>query len=206
MATILLAIGDQALKDACRAQLEAAGHAPLLLDRPLASLSLADKVKWDAACLDGSMLGRGALSVLKTNGAPAPVIGLGVDAPGLRAWIPLPLVAERLLDVIDEANDGGRTIGARSFSLDQVNRVVSTRTGEVTLTRTELRLLEVLHERQPADVPLVEVLSAVWGFTEGRGASELVRAHVRNLRAKLAQVGLVDVVRSRRGHGYAFVG
>jgi DNA-binding response OmpR family regulator len=52
-------------------------------------------------------------------------------------------------------------------------------------------------------VPLSDVLTAVWGTTEGQGTSELVRAHVRNLRVKLREIGLVDIVRSRRGRGYA---
>jgi hypothetical protein len=32
-----------------------------------------------------------------------------------------------------------------------------------------------------------------------------VRAQVRNLRRKLAEIGLPDAVRSRRGHGYSLV-
>ena len=75
----------------------------------------------------------------------------------------------------------------------------------MVLTRTELRLLEVLMQARPREVSVPDALRAVWGFTEGRATAELVRAHVRNLRLKLGQIGLGDAVRSRRGRGYALV-
>ena len=203
MATILLAIGDTALREACVAQLEAAGHAPVLLDRPLAALTLARRVDWDAACVDASQLGRGSLGLLQATSL-APIIGLGIEDAALQASIALPLVAERLLSKLEELTGGGETqLQAGALRLDRGRRLALSYGREVTLTRTEFRLLEVLFEHQPGEVGLLEVLSSVWGYTEGRGTSELVRAHVRNLRAKLAEIGLPDAVRSRRGRGYA---
>jgi DNA-binding response OmpR family regulator len=205
MATILLAIGSSSLRDACQAQLEAAGHAPVLLDRPLASLDLSQRVVWDVACLDDTDLGRAALRVL-TQATVAPVIGLGLEDGALSMSIALPLVARDLLGAIDKATaPEGKVWQVGTLKLDPARRLASVEGREITLTRTEFRLLEVLFERQPSDVSLAEVLMAVWGFTEGRSTSELVRTHIRNLRAKLVQIGLVDAVRSRRGRGYALV-
>jgi two-component system catabolic regulation response regulator CreB len=73
----------------------------------------------------------------------------------------------------------------------------------VPLTRIEYRLLETLYEHRPEDVSLQSLLIGVWGTTEGMGTAELVRTHVRNLRQKLAQLGLPDAIRSHRGRGYA---
>jgi DNA-binding response OmpR family regulator len=203
LATVLLALGDSSLQQACLAQLEAAGHAPVLLPRPLAALTLARRVSWDAACVDGSETGRAALRLLPASSA-APVLGLGVEDAALRASIELPVAAERLLSALEEmlaGADAGLRAGA--LRLDRGRRLALSAGREVALTRTEFRLLEVLFERQPGEVSLIDVLSSVWGYTEGRGTSELVRAHVRNLRAKLAEIGLPDAVRSRRGRGYA---
>ncbi len=205
MATVLLAIGDGALRAACLAQLEAAGHAPLLLDRPLALLTLAPKLGWDVVCLDASRLGRETLKTLSDDGlARGPIVGIGLETEGLQASIALPLAAERLLSTL--AGLLAPTEVERpsaSLRLDADRRMALANDVEVALTRTEFRLLTLLLGEQPRDVSLPEVLRGVWGFTEGRGTSELVRAHVRNLRTKLAQIGLPDAVRSRRGRGYA---
>jgi DNA-binding response OmpR family regulator len=74
---------------------------------------------------------------------------------------------------------------------------------QVLLTRIEFRLLEALRAQDPGDVSLEQLLQDVWGTTEGVGAAELVRTHVRNLRQKLAQIGLPDAIHSHRGRGYA---
>ena len=202
MATILLAVGDPALRAACIAQLEAAGHAPVLLDRPLATLTLGHKLAWDVVCVDATKLGRGALRLLGAD-ERAPVLGLGLEDDALRASIALPLVGERLLATLTELTTAGGRVQTGVLQLNRGRRLAVSSGHEVALTRTEFRLLEVLFERQPGEVGLVEVLQAVWGLPEGRGTSELVRAHVRNLRVKLAKIGLPDAVRSRRGRGYA---
>jgi DNA-binding response OmpR family regulator len=46
-------------------------------------------------------------------------------------------------------------------------------------------------------------MEALWGAGDWSRNLSLLRAHMRNLRLKLAQVGLANAVRSRRGKGYA---
>jgi DNA-binding response OmpR family regulator len=48
-----------------------------------------------------------------------------------------------------------------------------------------------------------DLIRLVWGYEheDEASASELVRSHIRNLRTRLAEIGLADIVRSRRG-GY----
>jgi len=208
MATILLAVADPSLRDACIAQLEAAGHASLRLDRPLASLVLSRTVIWDATCVDSSDLGVETLRTLAGASQPVtPVVGLGLEESALTASIPLPLVEQRLLSTISEVTSLVHGPASRAkperLRLDPERRLAVSQGLEVALTRTEFLLLDVLYERRPREVGLMEVLQTVWGFTEGRGTSELVRSHVRNLRLKLAKIGLPDAVQSRRGRGYA---
>ncbi len=56
------------------------------------------------------------------------------------------------------------------------------------LTPTEFRLLLYLAERKGSIVSREELLEKVWEFYPGTGSAELVRSHIRNLRAKLRPI------------------
>ncbi|MFQ5827056.1 MAG: response regulator transcription factor [Dehalococcoidia bacterium] len=58
---------------------------------------------------------------------------------------------------------------------------------KVHLTPTEFDLLYCLMEHVGAVVPHDSLLLDVWGYKSGTGDPELVRAHIKNLRSKLAQ-------------------
>jgi len=204
MAVILLVIGDNLLREPCVRYLAHLGYGVIPIERPLAVLGLGAKVRWDIALLDDSPLGREALAALSLERGDAKFIGVGFSDERLQATLPRPVDGQAVADAI-EALLGARAPGPLSLSLDAVRRTAAANGREVALTRTEFRLLEVLLEFQPREVPLLELLQSVWGFTEGRGTSELVRAHVRNLRLKLDHIGLADAIRSRRGRGYALV-
>jgi len=202
MNTMLLALGHDALRGTCRRFLEHRGYCVLHIDRPLAVLSVSATVRWDVALLDNSPLGRGALEALSLSKRGL-LVGLGFEDERLSATLLLPLEAESLastLEALIYANVKGE--GAE-LMLNPLRRVASRGGREVFLTRIEFRLLQLLHDRRPADVTLAEVLIAIWGSTEGQGTSELVRAHLRNLRRKLLEIGLTDAIRSRRGRGYS---
>lgn len=73
----------------------------------------------------------------------------------------------------------------------------------VQLTSTEFRLLEYLIDHLGQVVSAEELLRAVWDYPPGTGDRNLVRAHVSNLRGKLASVnGGTPVVKTVFGHGY----
>jgi DNA-binding response OmpR family regulator len=205
LATVLLAIGDGSLRETCSTQLEAAGHSPLRLERSLALRLLSRTVIWDAVCVDASKLGNEALKALVGAGwAETPVVGLGCKEPGVTASIPLPLDPERLLAALQRLRPGnGVHASGCALRLDRSRRLAVSGERAAALTRTEFLLLEVLYERRPREVAAVDILQAVWGSMEGRSTSELIRAHVRNLRRKLLQIGMEDAVQSRRGRGYA---
>ena len=206
MAAVLFAIGDERLRGACARQMEQAGHSVVPVARALEVLVVADLLRWDAAIVDRSSLGQDALDVLALNDAGRPILGLDLEDSRLTARVPLPLEAGALTAALAGISGGGPAAPTQGrLHLDAARRLAAAGGREVALTRTEFRLLQLLQERHPGDVPLLEVLAAVWGFTEGRGTSELVRAHVRNLRRKLSEIGLSDAVRSRRGRGYALV-
>jgi DNA-binding response OmpR family regulator len=196
MTTVLLAMGDNTLRNACKNELHAAGHATLVLDRPLAALSLAAKVSWDVLLVDDTSFGRDAV---RTAGSGGRVLSIGATLAGVHETLPLPLQSGRLLSALARSEASRRP----GLTLDATRRVARVNGSEAPLTRIEYRLLEALYEHRPDDMTLDRLLQDVWGSTEGMGTAELVRTHIRNLRLKLSQLGLPDAIRSHRGRGYA---
>ena len=207
MATVLLALGRDPLREACRQFLAEAGHAAVVAERPLAVLTLASNVGCVAACVDDSALGRGALTAIAECERPMPVIGVGLSGAGVATSLRLPLVGDDLVSALDQvtarAGGGARLRHAGGLTLDRGRRTAAAGGREVALTRTQLRILEVLIDHRPREAPTPELLRLVWGYGDGEAETELVRSHVRNLRSRLADLGLADAIRARRGRGYA---
>jgi len=204
MSIVILAVDRLALRIACEQGVRMAGHIAVNVDESLVASSMLTELAWDALVVDDSELGHTAWAVAHELRACAPVVGLGLTDGNLTAAIDLPLSADRLAEVLHEVlrtNAQGAEI--TFLHLDIARRVAVYDGREVELTRTELRLLQKLLSSHPSDVSIPEILQSVWGFTEGRGTAELVRAHIRNLRLKLLEIGLPDAIRSRRGVGYA---
>ena len=77
MTTVLLALGDPDLRDACLSHFDSAGIASLVVQRPLAAITLASKVGWDTVLVDATPLGRETLAILPPRDSHATVISLG---------------------------------------------------------------------------------------------------------------------------------
>ncbi len=75
----------------------------------------------------------------------------------------------------------------------------------VHLTPTEFRLVVYLARCPGQPVAFADLLAHVWQYPEGTASVEVIRAHVRNLRAKLRAAGMpVDLIRTHRRVGYSF--
>lgn len=75
--------------------------------------------------------------------------------------------------------------------------------GDVRLTPIEFRLLRYLMEQPNEVVSTDELLEKVWGYAPETAGPEIVRAHVRNLRAKIRLAGFdAGIIRTLPGHGY----
>ena len=205
--TVILAIEAPALREVCRQRLRSEGHVAIALDRPLALLTLPRTLNYDLVCVDGRLRRR----------RPRPA---GRARPVARAG-PRPRPRARRRDCQPASAAGPRALPPRHrrdrekarrdrsqharIEIDSGRRLVRANGREVDLTPTQCRLLELLYERRPREASTEEILETVWGFTDALGGGDLVRSHVRNLRAKLAAIGLADSVVSRRGRGYALV-
>ncbi|MCC6612156.1 MAG: response regulator transcription factor [Anaerolineae bacterium] len=72
----------------------------------------------------------------------------------------------------------------------------------IQLTSTEHRLLRYLMEHPNQALSPSHLLQAVWEYPPNTGDPDLVRAHVRNLRAKIERDGARKYVRTIHGVGY----
>lgn len=103
------------------------------------------------------------------------------------------------------AVDAGKTLSVAGLRLDRGLFTLTAEDGSVTLTPTEFRLLEYLMERPGTVITADELLEKVWGFYPRTGSGDIVRSHMRNLRAKLRKVcGRREVIRTLPRRGYRF--
>jgi len=196
MATVLLAIGDSELRQLCQGQLERAGHDVLFARRPLQTLGIADKLRVHVLLVDDTSLGRDTASV----SLGMRVFGLGLDHPRVQERVDLPVTGPEVVGIVEKLAPA--TPVDASLSLEPSRRVARANGREVALTRSEYQLLDALLSRRGSIVLLEEAMETLWGAGDWSRNLTLLRAHMRNLRLKLAQVGLANVVRSRRGKGY----
>ena len=196
MATLLLAVAGRPLASLVQRCLEQAGHTTVTVRRPLAILTEAKRTAWHVVVIDGSALGRDALVVL--GGVDdTPIIGLGFQDLRLTRSLALPLDVASLTEAVETLTG----LGGPGLVLRPEQRIAQANGREVRLTDTEFRLLETLMARRPDAVPIDGVMTAIWGAPV-KGTPAPLRSHVRNLRSKLAQIGLPNALRSRRGRGY----
>jgi DNA-binding response OmpR family regulator len=197
MATVVLALGDRALRALCEAELSRAGHSTVIISRALAVLQVSQMLAPQLVLIDDTALGRDTLRAA----AGLRLAGVGLDDDAMKGWLPLPLSGWQVVDLVERLAGAAPNYGV--LALDPARRVARANGREVDLTRTEFRLLEALYGHRGRELTQDEALEAAWGIGEWSGNLSVLRAHVRNLRLKLAQVGLPNAVRSVRGRGYA---
>ncbi|MBL8133760.1 MAG: response regulator transcription factor [Anaerolineae bacterium] len=86
--------------------------------------------------------------------------------------------------------------------LDSDTYRVSVEDETIQLTSTEHRLLRYLMEHPNQALSPSHLLQAVWEYPPNTGDPDLVRAHVRNLRAKLERSAQRRYIRTIHGVGY----
>ncbi|MBI1885263.1 MAG: winged helix-turn-helix transcriptional regulator [Chloroflexi bacterium] len=101
-------------------------------------------------------------------------------------------------------NGNESTVSIGSFRLYGDKGQLEGEGGSVSLTPTEFRLVHYLIEHRGSPVSSDQLLEDVWGWPPGTGSGEVVRAHVRNLRAKVRQLdGGQELIRNYPRRGYA---
>ena len=82
---------------------------------------------------------------------------------------------------------------------------VTTPAGTVLLTNVQFDLLYHLMSHADQVFTSQQLLQDVWDYPRDTGSSELVRAHIKNLREKIEpEPGRPRYIRTIQGHGYSF--
>jgi DNA-binding response OmpR family regulator len=100
-----------------------------------------------------------------------------------------------------EAAPNNAVIQIRDLRLDSDTYQAVVDSDTVQLTSTEHRLLRYLMEHANQALSPGHLLQAVWEYPPNTGDPDLVRAHVRNLRAKI-EINDRHFIRTIHGVGY----
>ncbi len=101
-----------------------------------------------------------------------------------------------------ENKSDGTLLRINEITLDSDTYQVEVEGRRVQLTSTEHRLLRYLMENPNRALSPSHLLQAVWEYPPNTGDPDLVRAHVRNLRAKLDKGARKKLIRTIHGVGY----
>ncbi len=203
MPAVLLITKDHAAEGLIHQSLGNLGYEVVTAPGAEAGIRGLSSVRVDAAVVDTTLGEDLDWLCQRLRGADGslPVIFLAASA---RQWLPgsLPLRAgldevvvkpcsaqdvqqavERALAASHRSRPSVVLVG--DLQLDRTTQELRGNGVQVQLTPTEFRLMEYLAQRQGAIASSEELLEKVWEFYPGTGSSELVRSHVRNLRAKI---------------------
>ncbi len=100
----------------------------------------------------------------------------------------------------------GAVIQLNELRLDSDTYQVYVKGSRIQLTSTEHRLLRYLMENPNRALSPGHLLQAVWEYPPNTGDPDLVRAHVRNLRAKIEKNTDRRYIRTIHGVGYMISG
>jgi two-component system OmpR family response regulator len=233
VASVLVISDDAGSAEVCRQALNAASHTVTICRSPAEAVRTLASLRADLLCLDAAL---GASEVddfcrwLRSDPqrSVVPVLFLlssasrWTESPlpaALRAecddYLVRPLdldeLAEKAAALLTPTVSSGRArsrrfLQAGPFTLDSESYELWVNGRNVELTPTEFRLFAYLMERAGTPVSVEDLLENVWGYFPGTGAAEVVRAHVSNLRRKMARLGDdVHLLRTLPHRGYCLL-
>lgn len=220
---ILVVDDDRAVRESLRRSLSFNGYSVELANDGVEALEAIASDRPDALVLDVMMPRLDGLEVcrhLRSTGDDLPILVLtardsvservaGLDA-GADDYLPKPFALEELLarmrallrrrSTPDEATES-RALTFSDLSLDPVTREVSRGDRQISLTRTEFSLLEMLIANPRRVLTRSRILEEVWGFDFPTSGNAL-EVYVGYLRRKTEAEGEPRLIHTVRGVGY----
>lgn len=203
MPAVLLITKDRSSEELVRSGLAAAGYEVITATGSEAAIRSLFSFRVDAVVLD-TALGEDLEWLCRRLRGIVDRLPVTFLAPPSARWAPGSLPFRKGLDELvikpysaqDVRRAVERVLGARTGSpseallvgelhLDRNSHEIRGDGALVQLTPTEFRLVEYLAQRRGSVASAEELLEKVWKFHPGTGSSEVVRSHVRNLRAKM---------------------
>ncbi len=213
---------DRAVRESLRRSLAFNGYTVVLAQDGLEALEMIISDRPDALVLDVMMPRLDGLEVcrqLRSKGDDLPILVLtardsvservaGLDA-GADDYLPKPFALEELLARMrallrrrvlpDDRDSAAMTFS--DLSLDPVTREVTRGERQISLTRTEFSLLEMLIANPRRVLTRSRILEEVWGFDFPTSGNAL-EVYVGYLRRKTEAEGEQRLIHTVRGVGY----
>jgi len=217
---VLIVEDSDRLRKALGEGLKRSGFVVDLAQDGKAGFDYASATEYDVVVLDIMMPrldGLDLLRALRDRRNPAKVLILsakdqiddrvrGLEA-GADDYLVKPFAFEELVARIKtlarrrDSTRGGPVMGAGALSVDTARRQVTVHGVEVSLTASEYNLVEILFLRRRSVVSkdqLREMLSCA----DSESVSNTVEVLISNVRKKLREAGVDNLIKTRRGFGY----
>jgi two-component system KDP operon response regulator KdpE len=144
------------------------------------------------------------LSAVGDEDAKVRALACGADDYVTKPFGPRELIARLEANLRRTAPDSeDAVIQTHELHLDLARRAVSVAGNEVHLTPTEFDLLRTLARNRGRLMTHRELLVAVWGAGYGDD-TQVLRAHIANLRRKIEPPDGAQIIRTESGVGYRF--
>jgi len=219
---ILVVDDDRAVRESLRRSLAFNGYTVDLAQDGQEALEMITSERPDALVLDVMMPRMDGLQVcrhLRSTGDDLPILVLtardsvservaGLDA-GADDYLPKPFALEELLarmrallrrTALDDRTESA-TMTFADLSLDPMTREVTRGERQISLTRTEFSLLEMLITNPRRVLTRSRILEEVWGFDFPTSGNAL-EVYVGYLRRKTEAEGEPRLIHTVRGVGY----
>jgi two-component system response regulator MprA len=219
---VLVADDDRAIRESLARALELEGYEPVPAVDGVESLTRVRQESFDALVLDVMMPGVDGLAVcrvLRADGDRTPVLMLtarqetaarvaGLDA-GADDYLPKPFELDELLarlrallrraSFAGPEERGALRVGA--LHVDPAARRAWWADDELTLSKTEFDLLELLVRNEGIVLDHSTVYQRIWGYDFGADSKNLA-VYIGYLRRKLVAAGAPPLIHTVRGVGY----
>jgi two-component system response regulator MprA len=226
---VLIADDDRAIRDALRRALALNGYQVTAVADGVEALAAARREAFDVLVLDVMMPGvdgLGVCRVLRADGDATPILMLtarvetsdrvaGLDA-GADDYLAKPFELDELLARLrallrraalpsavgaEPGGDPDGVLRVGDLEMDVPGRRVRYRDVEVSLSKTEFDLLELLIRNEGIVLDHGMIYDRIWGYDFGPDSKNLA-VYVSYLRRKLEAVGARDLIQTVRGVGY----
>jgi two-component system response regulator MprA len=220
--TVLVADDDRAIRESLTRALELEGYGVVDVADGVEALTKVRRDPVDALILDVMMPGLdglGVCRVLRADGDRTPVLMLtarvetpdrvaGLDA-GADDYLPKPFELDELLARLrallrraaPAGSERAEALSVAELRVDPPARRVWWGRTELSLSKTEFDLLELLVRNEGIVLDHSTVYERIWGYDFGADSKNLA-VYIGYLRRKLAAAGAPAVIHTVRGVGY----
>ncbi|VVJ17634.1 Two-component transcriptional response regulator [Amycolatopsis camponoti] len=219
---VLLADDDRAIRESLVRALDLEGYHVTEVTDGVDALATARRDPFDVLILDVMMPGvdgLGVCRVLRAEGDRTPILMLtarvetpdrvaGLDA-GADDYLPKPFELDELLARLrallrrtSPEPDARRTLRLGELAVDPAARRAWWQSTEITLSKTEFDLLELLVRNAGIVLDRTTIYQRIWGYEFGSDSKNLA-VYIGYLRRKLDQAGATELIHTVRGVGYS---